>query len=94
MAFWDDSLCHFLLKFSSKLPKPHYSRLFSSTECSFIKTHFPLLEDNILIYTKFQDTKTFFSKLVLDVCASFTKNSLRLGRIFMTNAPSREQYSL
>ena len=49
MAFWDDSLCHFLLRFSSKLPKPHYSRLFSSTECSFIKTHFPLLDDNILI---------------------------------------------
>lgn len=52
MAFWDDSLCHFLLKFSSKLPKPHYSRLFSSTECSFIKTHFPLLDDNILILTR------------------------------------------
>lgn len=52
MAFWDNSLCHFVLKFSSKLPKPHYSRLFSSTECSFIKTHFPLLDDNILILTR------------------------------------------
>lgn len=75
MAFCDDNLCNCLLKFSSKLPKRLYSRLFSSTECSFIENRFPLLDDNILILTR--SFKTPKLSLV-SLCLMFVLHSRKI----------------